>query len=201
MSAVAGVVCVRSRAGIVRALSCFALCIAAAGCAAVGQALGPAGRERGVSVAFESVDGLAGDSHTVFLRDLDEEAAGFHIAVAPEGSEPAYRIRGYVATHAERRSASANTVTWAWDVYDGALRRAVRLSGEERAAAGKGGANVDEALLRRIARTGMEQLADFMATNPPAPAAPLPARSGSEVASSEGAQGKDLWTQIAAWGH
>lgn len=200
MSAGAGVVCARSRAGIVRTLSCLALCIAAAGCASVGQALSPAGRERGVNIAFESIDGLAGDSHALFLRDLDEEAAGFHIAVATEGSEAAYRIRGYVATHAERRSASANTLTWAWDVYDGALRRAVRLSGEEHTAGGKGGANVDEALLRRIARAGMEQLADFMATNPPAPAPAPPARSGPQVASREDAQSKDLWTQIAAWG-
>jgi hypothetical protein len=190
-------------AGMARGAWCLALCLAAGGCGSIGQALGPfaQARERGVTIAFESIDGVAGDSQAALLRDVNEEASAFHIAVAPDGGEAAYRIRGYVASHAERRSAAAGTsVAWAWDVYDAGLHRAVRLSGEERAAPGKGGANMDEALLRRIARAGMEQLADFMALNPASPAAPLPARNGSEVASREDAPAKDLWTQIAAWG-
>jgi len=44
----------------------------------------------------------------------------------------------------------------------------------------------------------MEQLADFMATNPPA--GPLPAHGGTEVAGRDDASSKDIWTQIAAWG-
>ena len=206
VSGTAGGVCVRSLAGITRAAACLALCLATADCASVGQSLASfaQARERGVSVAFEPIEGLAGDDNAALARELNEEAAAFHIAVVPEGGEAAYRIRSYVATRAGRQSASARTsagtagaVTWAWDVYDSALHRAVRLSGEERTAGGKSAA-IDEALLRRIARTGMEQLADFWATNPPA--GPLPARGGTEVAGRDDAQSKDIWTQIAAWG-
>jgi len=206
VSGTAGGVCVRSLAGITRAVACLALCLATADCASVGQSLASfaQARERGVSVAFEPIEGLAGDNNAALVRDLTEEAAAFHIAIVPEGGEAAYRIRSYVATHAGRQSASARTsagtvgtVSWAWDVYDSALHRAVRLSGEEHTAGGKNGA-IDEALLRRIARTGMEQLADFMATNPPA--GPLPAHGGTEVAGRDDAQSKDIWTQIAAWG-
>ena len=206
VSGTAGGVCVRSLAGITRAVACLALCLATADCASVGQSLASfaQARERGVSVAFEPIEGLAGDNNAALVRDLTEEAAAFHIAIVPEGGEAAYRIRSYVATHAGRQSASARTsagtvgtVSWAWDVYDSALHRAVRLSGEEHTAGGKNGA-IDEALLRRIARTGMEQLADFMATNPPA--GPLPAHGGTEVAGRDDASSKDIWTQIAAWG-
>ena len=206
VSGAAGGVCVRSLAGITRAVACLALCLATADCASVGQSLASfaQARERGVSVAFEPIEGLAGDNNAALVRDLTEEAAAFHIAIVPEGGEAAYRIRSYVATHAGRQSASARTsagtvgtVSWAWDVYDSALHRAVRLSGEERTAGGKNAA-IDEALLRRIARTGMEQLADFMATNPPA--GPLPAHGGTEVAGRDDASSKDIWTQIAAWG-
>ena len=206
VSGTAGGVCVRSLAGITRAAACLALCLATADCASVGQSLASfaQARERGVSVAFEPIEGLAGESNAALARDLNEEATAFHISVVPEGGEAAYRVRSYVATHAGRQSASARTsagtvgtVSWAWDVYDSALHRAVRLSGEERTAGGKNAA-IDEALLRRIARTGMEQLADFMATNPPA--GPLPAHGGTEVAGRDDASSKDIWTQIAAWG-
>jgi hypothetical protein len=93
----------------------------------------------------------------------------------------------------------APSIAWAWDVYDAELHRVFRLSGEERAgpAAGRGAedriwAAADEALLRRIARNGMEQLAGFMAS-PPAPAAPTPpmapapGRNGQVVASRDNA--------------
>jgi hypothetical protein len=189
-------------AKVARALSCAVVCLALplAGCASVGssisQALGPSARDRDASVAFDSIDGLAQNSQTAMVRDLNEEAASFHIAVVPSGGDAWYRIRSYVAAH-------ATSVSWAWDVYDSGLHRAVRLSGEEHAdtRAGRGGAIADEVLLHRIARAGMAQLADFMASTPPAPAAPPtaplpPARSGGDVASRG-----DARTQVAAWAH
>jgi hypothetical protein len=170
---------------------CLALSLLTAGCAAIGSALGPSARARDVSIAFESIDGLPRDVSQKLVRDLDEEAAALRIAVVPAGAEAAYRVRGYLAAHAE---GATTVIAWAWDVYDGELHRAFRLNGEERvsAAAGRnhdGGtwATADEALLRRIARTGMEQLADFMASAS-APAAPTPAapgRGGGAVASRD----------------
>jgi hypothetical protein len=172
---------------------CLTLSLLTAGCAAIGSALGPSVRARDVSIAFESIDGLPRDVSQKLVRDLDEEAAAFRIAVVPAGAEAAYRVRGYLAAHAE---GSATVIAWAWDIYDGELHRAFRLNGEERvsATAGRnhdGGtwATADEALLRRIARSGMEQLADFMASGPapaaPPAATPAPGRGGGAVASRD----------------
>jgi hypothetical protein len=163
---------------------CLAACLMAAGCASIGQALGPAAPGRDVSIAFESIDGLPRDVSPKLTHDLDEEAAALRIAVVPAGTQAAYRIRGYVAAHAE---GSGTAVAWAWDVYDAGLQRAFRLNGEERAGAGRNWA-ADDALLRRIAHNGMAQLAEFMAA-PPAPPAlapsPVPEQSGGTVAGSD----------------
>jgi hypothetical protein len=165
---------------------CLAVCLMAGGCASIGQALGPtAAPGRDVSIAFESIDGLPRDLAPKLAHDLDEEAAALRIAVIPAGGQAAYRIRGYVAAHAE---GSGTAVAWAWDVYDAGLQRAFRLNGDERASAGAGrNWAADDALLRRIAHNGMAQLADFMASPPapPAPAAPTPEPIGGTVAGSD----------------
>jgi hypothetical protein len=185
-------------------IASLALCLMAAGCASIGQALGPSGlasssSARDVSIAFESIDGLPRDMSQKLVRDLDEEAAALRIAVVPAGGEAAYRVRAYLAAHARGATTS---VAWAWDVYDAGLQRAFRLSGEEEAgppaghaAARKGSeargwSAADDAVLRSIARTGMQQLVDFMASAPPTPAAPVaPAappspRNGSDTVAS-----------------
>ncbi|HEY6254331.1 MAG TPA: hypothetical protein VIY51_00905 [Xanthobacteraceae bacterium] len=167
-------------------MACVALCLASAGCASIGQTFGTSARasNRDISVAVESIEGLPRDMQQTFLRDLSEEAAALRIAVAPAGGEAAYRLRGYLAAHGE---GAATSIAWAFDVYDGDLHRAFRLSGEERAAKGKGWAAADEALLRRLAHSGLEQLAGFAAAppTPAAPAAPPPERTGAVVASSD----------------
>jgi hypothetical protein len=168
----------------------LALSLVAAGCGSIGPTLGPTAQARDVSIAFESIDGLPRDISQRLVRDLNEEAAALQITVVPAGGAPAYRMRGYVAAHAE---GSTTSIAWAWDVYDAELQRAFRLSGEERA--GSAGRNpaariwatADEALLRRIARAGMEQLAGLLGSAP-APAALPPAspgRSGAVVASRD----------------
>ncbi len=167
-------------------IASLALCLMAAGCASIGQALGPSGlaasaSARDVGIAFESIDGLPRDMSQKLVHDLDEEAAALRVAVVPPGGEATYRVRGYLAAHARGATTS---IAWAWDVYDAQLQRAFRLSGEEEAGPSAGNAAArkgseargwtaaDEAVLRRIARTGMQQLVDFMASAP-APAAPV----------------------------
>jgi hypothetical protein len=177
-------------AGLGKAAAALALCLVAAGCGSIGQTLGPivqAGSAKDFSIAFESIDGLPRDASQRLVHDLNEEAEALRIAVAPTGSDATYRLRGYLAAHAGRSSASNTSITWAWDVYDGELHRAFRLSGEERAGPDPGRALADEAVLRAIARAGMQQLADFAASAPApaAPAAPAPGRTGSAVASRD----------------
>ena len=178
-----------------RAMLCLALCLLAGGCGAISPLPGLSAQARdtgNASIAFESIDGLPSDISQQLVRDLNEEAAALRIAVMPAGSAAAYRLRGYLAAHAQ---GSTTSIAWVWDVYDGELHRAFRLSGEERSAAsgatgknpeGKNWAAADEALLRRVARTGMEQLAGFVASPAqmvPAPSAPE--RSGAAVASRD----------------
>jgi hypothetical protein len=185
----------RRPSGIGKPMMCLALCLTAAGCASIGQTLGPSAPARDLSIAFESIDGLPRDLSQRLVRDLNAEAAVLRIAVVPAGNEASYRLRGYLAAHAQGATTS---IAWAWDVYDAELHRAFRLSGEERAGptadrdaagrnpAGRNWAAADEALLRAIARAGMEQLAAFMASAPApaAPASPAPARNGAEVVAS-----------------
>ncbi len=175
---------------VVKTIAGLALCLSAAGCASIGQALGPSASARDVSIAFESIDGLPRDVSQRLLQDLDQEATALRIAVIPAGGEAPYRIRAYLAAHAQ---GSGTVIAWAWDVYDAELQRAFRLSGEERtgASAGRSWAAADEALLRRIARSGMEQLAGFMASAPApaAPAAPAPVQNGSAVAGRDDLRG------------
>jgi hypothetical protein len=184
------------RPAVVRLPLWLILCLLAAGCGSIGPIgpnLGPSARARDVSVAFESIDGLPRDVSQRLVRDLNEEAAALQIAVVPAGGEPAYRMRGYLAAHAERAGTS---IAWAWDVYDAELRRAFRLSGEEPAGAAARGrpgknpagsiwASADEALLRRIARAGMEQLAALLGSAPATPAPASPERNGAAVASRD----------------
>ena len=165
--------------GGVGLISSLALSLAAAGCSSTGpgmSGLAPqaaAGYDAGI--AFESIDGAPVAIAHRMVGDLGEEAALRRIAVAPAGSAATYRLRGYLSAHPERGSVA---VIWAWDVYDSGLQRAFRLSGEERANAGgrisgNAWAAVDETVLRRMARSGMQQLAGFIASGPP-PAAPEP---------------------------
>jgi len=174
------------------------LSLAAAGCSSVNpgaitQALAPAAPAADARIAFESIDGVPPEVFHRLVGDLTEEAAARQIAVVPAGAGAPYRIRGYLAAHAEH---GATTVVWAWDVYDADLRRAFRLDGEEHAGAtgrkdapgrraGDQWTVADEALLRRIARAGMDQMARFIAAGPPPPepAAAPPPRNGEPVAS------------------
>jgi hypothetical protein len=150
-----------------------ALCVMAAGCAALSpapetMANAQANAAQGGSIAFESIDGPPPEIVHRFLGELREEAAARGITALSAGSPAAYRVRGYLALRPRGAGASAASIAWAWDVYDAGLNRAFRLSGVEQASAGahpdpKGWA-ADDATLRRLAHAGIAQLADLMAS-------------------------------------
>jgi hypothetical protein len=164
-------------AGIYR--QCARLCalvlsLAASACANIGQ-LGNLSDGPKATVAFESLDGAPPAVSQKFLAVLKDEAGSRQMAVVAPG-EASYRLRGYLAAHAE---GGPTAIVWAWDVYDTNQRRAFRLNGTEKAN-GAGWAVADDQVLRRIARAGMDQLAVFAAARPstvasaePAPTSPV----------------------------
>ena len=90
--------------------------------------------------------------------------------VSREGPS-AYRVRGYVSASTEK---GQTTIAWVWDVFDGDQRRALRIKGKETAkgAHADAWAAADEAMLNRIARSSMDELAAFLTSPEVAPSAP-----------------------------
>jgi len=130
------------------------------------------------TIALESIDGPPPAVVHRFMKTLKDEAASRGISVASP-TQATYRLRGYLAAQTEGDAAS---ISWALDVYDSAQRRAFRLSGEEKAA-GRQWAAADDQMLVRIAGTGMDRFALFLATArppaTPAAAAPAPQRTSA----------------------
>jgi hypothetical protein len=146
-----------------RLVGTLMLTFAVTGCAGSGQSPLLANTS-GASLALESIEGPPPAVFHKFVLDLTEEAAARQIAVAARGAAAPYRLRGYLAAHAE---AGATSIPWVWDIYDGTERRAFRITGEERAGpGGKAWAAADDQVLRRIARASMEQVAAFLASAP-----------------------------------
>ena len=130
-----------------------------------------------VSVAFESVDGPPPAVHERFMRALKEEAGSRRIAVA-SSADANYRLRGYLAAHPER---GATAISWAWDVYDSGQRRTFRLKGEDNATSAAGWSGADDEVLRRMARSALDQFAGFTAApRQAAAAAAEPAKEPTE---------------------
>jgi hypothetical protein len=176
------------RSGGLLAAAC-ALTLAA--CNPDNQAVSAA-QPRGATVAFESVDGLPPGQFQKLVQDLNVEAQARRLAVISREQSSAYRVRGYLAVKVMKHQ---TTVTWVWDVFDQDEQRALRISGEETAKVRHrdAWAAADDAMLSRIARASMEQLAAFL-TSPevapgtaPSPTEPQVAMTDSGESSPEAA--------------
>lgn len=154
-----------------------ACALALSGCNEGGPANMSAAQPRGATVAFESIDGPPAGQFQKLVRDLNDEAQTRRLAVISREQPSVYRVRGYLAAHVLQ---GQTTISWVWDVFDGDERRALRITGEEMA---KGAHRepwnaADDVVLRRIARTSMDQLAGFLTSPDVAlgtPGAPAPA--------------------------
>ena len=158
--------------------------LGAAGCTTAPQGATPIAMVRGPTVAFESIDGPPESIFRQLVQDLNDEATVRQVAVVSRDAPAQYRVRGYVAALVEKRRRTV--IAWVWDVYDADQRRAIRLTGEEPAgASGRGTwAAADDALLRRIAKSGIDRLAAFLAaprSEPPA----IPQERGPVVAAGD----------------
>jgi hypothetical protein len=161
----------------------LALALSVSACNTTGQGGLQTGQR--TTVAFESIDGPPPAVFERLVRKLNQEAEVRQVPVVTREGFAPYRIRGYVAVGVRRGQA---VVSWVWDVYDSQAGRTLRLSGEEKA--GRAGrdawAAVNDEVLARVARSGMEQLSVYfkgseagsaVAVADPPPSAPAMARS------------------------
>jgi hypothetical protein len=135
----------------------LALALSAAGCSTTGPGAFGTGQN---TVAFESIDGPPPAVFDRMVKKLNQEAEARQVPVVTREGFAPYRIRGYMAVGVRRGQA---VVSWVWDVYDQQAGRTMRISGEEKA--GRAGrdawASVNDEVLTKIARSGMEQLSAY----------------------------------------
>lgn len=160
----------------------LALTLACGACTTTsGQTPGPvaaapaATTTRGTTVAFESIDGPPESVFSRMVQSLASEAEVRQVAVVSRATPAHYRVRVYTATVVYPKK---SVIHWVWDVYDADQRRVFRLSGEEpvTGAGSNTWAAADEPVIRRMASSGMDRLAGFLASPRPAP---MPAAPGS----------------------
>jgi hypothetical protein len=138
----------------------------------------------GNTIAFESVDGPPRPVFDRLVAALSAEADRRELPVVTHAGPSAYRVRAYLATYIEKKKKRA-TLAWTWEVLDTRDGRAFRLGGEESLGAPKSDvwAQIDDAMLQRIARQGFEELtARIGGGQPAAPAPEKPAPSGPAIA-------------------
>jgi hypothetical protein len=140
------------------------------------------------TIAFESVDGPPRPVFDRLVSALAAEAERRELPVVTHTGPSAYRVRAYLATYIEKKKKRA-TLTWAWEVLDTRENRAFRLTGEEPLGAPRADvwAQLDDALLRRIAAKGFDELTARLGPVTPATPAPMgePGPAGPPVASIE----------------
>jgi hypothetical protein len=162
------------------AVLAVALAGALAGCNQDGRSSVAGLQPRGATVAFESIDGPPQGQFNTLVRSLNDEAQQRRLAVLSREATSAYRVRGYLAAKvAKDGPAYRTTISWVWDVFDRNEQRTLRINGEEVVKkpgkdAGDAWTVADEALLRRIANTSMEQLAAFLTSTEAVPVAAAP---------------------------
>lgn len=184
----AGALRLMARRVRVGGLLAAALGLGVAGCSSAPQAPAAYASARGPTISFDSIEGPPESIFRKLVQDLSDEAASRQMAIVSREAPAQYRVRGYLAALVGKQRATV--IAWVWDVYDIDQRRALRLAGEEKAGdAGRGTwAAADDQVLRRIAKSGMDQLAAFLAA-PDAPQSPpaAPAPAGPNVATNDDA--------------
>jgi hypothetical protein len=137
----------------------------------------------GATVAFESIDGPPPQVFDRMVGVLDSESKLRSLSVVSREATAAYRVRSYLSAQIVR---GKTVIAWVWDVYDANQERALRLSGEEPAAAKTGRdpwAAADDLVLRRIAQAGFSGLSNMINGTQEAPGT-VPGLRGPAVAST-----------------
>ena len=163
----------QSRASVRALCVCVLLGALASGCTTDGTTSNVSlatGAGVGPTIAFESIAGPPPGVFNRLVDDLSTEALSRNLAIASREGGANYRVRGYLAAQVIR---GRTHVSWVWDVYDADRLRALRITGEE--AGGRAGGDpwsvADDPMVRKIARTSMDQLAAFLSNPGTAPEA------------------------------
>jgi len=158
------------RSAAARIAGVLALALSVAACTTTGQQQ-TAGLQsgQGTTVAFDSIDGPPPAVFDKLVSKLSDEAEARQVPIVTREGFAPYRVRGYTAVGVHKGQA---VVSWVWDIYDAQAARVLRLSGEEKA--GRAGRDawkaVNDEVLARIAKNGMQQLAGYFQGSAPAPA-------------------------------
>ena len=180
------------RSAAARIAGILACALSVAACTTTGQQQ-TAGLQSGQrsTFAFESIDGPPPAVFNKLVNKLSDEAEARQVPVVTREGFAPYRVRGYTAVGVHKGQA---IVSWVWDIYDAQSARVMRLSGQEKAGrAGKDAWHaVNDDVLARIARNGMQQLAGYFQGPPqgggdgmPAPASDPGALSATAVAAND----------------
>lgn len=133
-----------------------------------------------VPVAVESLEGPPADLAPRFSAALATEAQSRGIVFTDADKAPRFRLRGYLSA---APGEGGTSVAYVFDLFDQGKRRAQRISGSEivKKSAPEAWQVVDEAVLRRIAARGMNEVAGFLSERP-AEGPPVAARQGPQSA-------------------
>jgi hypothetical protein len=162
-----------------RFVGVLALALSSAACTTTGGGL-QTGQHS--TVAFDRIDGLPPAVFDRYVRKLNDEAEAKRVPVVTREGFAPYRIKGYVSLWTRKREA---TISWVWEVFDSNGERVMRIAGDEKA--GKAGRDpwqsVNDEVLARAARSGMEQLSVyFRGSDAQAPAVASAAPEGVPAA-------------------
>jgi hypothetical protein len=154
----------------------------------------------GIPIAVETVEGPPAAVQSAFSAALAKAAANHQVTVVDEGQTPRFRLKGYLTAYAAEDGKTA--LAYVWDVFDGANRRAQRVTGVEELAGDPADpwARIDDRALQRVAGKSMDGIADFLAdagtAAPSVVAAKLSPRAvtggGAAAGAAVGAGGKPL---------
>lgn len=165
---------------VVRSMLVFAAAALLAACQTNGDPGFSLASARGPSIAFESIDGPPPELFGKLVDELNAEARSRRLVIVSRQSPSTYRVRGHLAASVE---GGHTAIAWTWDVYDAERRRALRISGTQsrpgKRKVSEAWAAADDDMVKAIAATSLDELADFLASTgpaaPPAQAAVLAA--------------------------
>jgi hypothetical protein len=143
--------------------ACF-VPLALGACQEVGfEASVPSRMAPGIPIAVETVEGPPAEVQSAFTAALAKAAANHQVSLVDEGQTPRFRLKGYLTAYAVEDGKTA--LAYVWDVFDGANRRAQRVTGVEEVAgdASDPWSRIDDKALQRIAGKSMDGIADFLA--------------------------------------